>query len=109
MRRLLALTVCVLAAAPLAARQFEATDGYVFKRKQDTHLRLDVQIVEHSSHAELRAAMPDQRRNDRQVRAWSIVGPGIRCEIHIVDPAVSYSPEALGHELTHCIHGEWHD
>jgi hypothetical protein len=31
------------------------------------------------------------------------------CTIHIVDPAKDYRPEWIGHELTHCLHGQWHE
>lgn len=30
------------------------------------------------------------------------------CTIHIVDPAVRYKPTIMGHELNHCIYGDWH-
>lgn len=33
---------------------------------------------------------------------------GRTCNIHIVDPAVSYKPEKIGHELTHCLYGNFH-
>lgn len=33
---------------------------------------------------------------------------GRRCVIHIVDPVVRYKPTIMGHELNHCIYGDWH-
>jgi hypothetical protein len=30
------------------------------------------------------------------------------CTITIVDPAITYRPEQLGHEVAHCLYGAWH-
>jgi hypothetical protein len=30
------------------------------------------------------------------------------CVVHIVDPAVHYNPAFLGHEITHCLYGNFH-
>jgi hypothetical protein len=30
------------------------------------------------------------------------------CEIHMLDPEVSYRPEFTGHEMLHCFYGQFH-
>jgi hypothetical protein len=30
------------------------------------------------------------------------------CVVHVVDPAVNYEPAELGHEVTHCLYGNFH-
>lgn len=102
--------VLAVVAAPATARQHAAGDGYTLDRKEYVQTRLDVRIVEHASYRELLAAMPNggPPRRTRKVQAWSNISPDGYCEIHIVDQAVSYTPEAIGHELAHCIYGRWH-
>jgi len=97
--------------SPASARQNPGPDGYAFERKEYTQTRLDVRIVEHASYRELLAAMPNggPPRAVRKVQAWSNISPDGFCEIHIIDQSVSYTPEAIGHELAHCIYGRWHD
>lgn len=34
--------------------------------------------------------------------------PAVVCVVHIVDPTVGYYPEFIGHEVMHCIFGDWH-
>ncbi len=95
---------------PAQARQHEASDGYVFERKEFMHTRFEVRIVEHASFAELLEALPNggPPRKIRKVKAWSKIEPDGTCEIHIVDQAKFYTPDAIGHELAHCIYGRWH-
>lgn len=109
----LATLVVIAIAGPASARQTEAADGYVFQRKEWVQWNPETRIVEHASHRELLAAMPEGTRprggGSRRVQAWSNISADRFCEIHIVDPSVSYAPEAIGHELVHCIYGRWHD
>lgn len=100
---------CSLWAGAADARGHPAADGYVFKRKEYVQLRLDVRIVEHANYRELKAAMPAGTQPFADdVKAWSAVSADGFCEIHIVDQKKAYAPEALGHELAHCIYGRWH-
>lgn len=31
------------------------------------------------------------------------------CTIHVLDPKTDYQAAVLGHELTHCLYGHWHN
>ena len=47
--------------------------------------------------------------DDPRLAAWTDVKPPYtECTIHMMDPAVNYEPEIYGHELTHCIRGQFH-
>lgn len=30
------------------------------------------------------------------------------CTVNIVDPAIVHRPEEMGHEIDHCLYGNWH-
>lgn len=101
----------ILAAALLltGCDQSEAADGYAFEAATISRDRPNIRIVPHRSLAELRAAAPKgiYDADKAKLMAWSIIRPD-ECEMHIVEPAASYQPEWIGHELVHCIRGEWH-
>lgn len=86
-----------------------APDGYRFDEKEFERTPVTVSIVTHETVADLRAAAPPAATvgEDHDLMAWSEIR-GSRCEIHVVDPAVAYQPEWLGHELAHCVWGRWH-
>jgi len=87
----------------------QATDGYVFERKQFTNSNIRVTMVYYDSLEELRLeAKIREFGNTDQLLAFA-EGHRKFCEIHTVDPEISYHPERYGHELMHCIHGRWHD
>lgn len=87
-------------------------DGYEFERAEFTRLAPMVQLVVHPSAADLqRAAKAAGVTEAHTTMAWSTLSPtdpARPCRIHIVDPAVRYEPEWIGHELVHCAYGRWH-
>ncbi len=109
MRKLLFAFVAV--ALLCAARA--GVDDFHFQRKEFVRADFPLRVVEHQSLDELRSAAPGRARYGvapgSDIFAWSIVRADGGCEIHIVDPAVKYLPEWIGHELMHCTHGRWHD
>lgn len=87
-------------------------DGYRFEGKEFTNLDTKIEFVVHNSYSELReAAKTVGIKNYRSVKAFSTLHkPDYkRCVVHIVDPSKLYAPEYIGHEITHCIYGRWHD
>lgn len=111
MKRLAFLALALLAGCD----QQPAADGYDFGRKEFTHPAPAIKIVIHKSIEDLRASAPgntiaDTAAEGRVLMAYSIMHPGGigTCTVHIVDPAVSYQPEWIGHEVAHCIWGRWH-
>lgn len=95
--------------------QPEASDGYRFQHAEFVHLEPEVTFVVHRNLDDLRRHAPSAANAQleggrRALFAWSVLtGPTHnRCEVHIVDPTVSYEPEWIGHEVAHCIYGRWH-
>lgn len=86
------------------------TDGYQFGQPQYTNHNLKIEIIEHRSRYELRQAAKQNGIFNEDVAAFSTISrsDSSRCTIHILDPHTSYEPEFIGHELVHCIHGQWH-
>lgn len=111
-RRLFIAGATGVMAGPVAARQHEGADGYAFQRKEYVRTRIVLTVTEYPSFAALRAALPPSAapsRRDGRLKAWSVLHQDGSADIHIVDQAVSFTPDALGHELAHCIYGRWHD
>jgi hypothetical protein len=85
-----------------------ASDGYTFGSKQYTKDSVQVTVIQYPS----LQALNKQARSlgvDSEVQAFAVLRPPFdSCTIHIVDPSVKYMPEFIGHEFTHCIHGQWH-
>lgn len=84
----------------------QPADGHRFERKEFERSRPDITIVLHPSVADLRAAAPPSARH-KYLRGWSVI-TRTGCELHVVDPAASYRPEWLGHEVAHCVWGRFH-
>ncbi|QUT04058.1 hypothetical protein KFK14_12965 [Sphingobium phenoxybenzoativorans] len=102
----------ILIAAALLTSCNDAPDGYRFGKPEYIRESMTLNVVQHSSHAELRGAAlaaGADAGNDRELMAFSVItARGSTCTIHIVDPAVSYQPQWIGHEVAHCIYGRWH-
>lgn len=103
-----ALTIVAALALAGCGVASEAADGYQFGVKEFERSRPNITVVTYASPTDLRAAAPaSAKRSDRELMAWGIIRPD-GCEIHIIDPAVSYQPEWIGHEVAHCAWGRWH-
>ena len=84
-------------------------DGYQFLTKDFTKSRVTIETKLYKSRADLRKAaakvgLPD----DTLAFAKQPDEPGQACTIHMLDPAVWYEPEIVGHEYLHCVFGQWH-
>ena len=100
----LALTSVAAAAAP-------SLDGYSFETEQFEHRTVSVTFVPVERQTDLQAL---SEINGIHLRSSQIKGftrydaKSDSCVIYMMDPKVSYEPEFLGHELTHCIYGDFH-
>lgn len=104
----------VIAALALASCNTHpvASDGYTFEQKSELLEPRQIKVVLYPTLSSLKkeydgtknaAALP----TNRALQAFSVIGQKT-CTIHMVDPKVSYMPEFFGHELTHCLYGEFH-
>ena len=108
---LAALALLILA----ACNSNVGTDGHEFDPDQAEYKFTDfrvtvttypsVQNMRHIAKTEHGVNLPE----DRLLYGFAILdNRSADCHIHIVDPAVDYAPEWMGHELMHCIYGRWH-
>lgn len=108
-----------LLALTLISCSKKASDDYEFERKEYTLLDQKIEIVLISSEQEFNKLAkefvgPDQ--NAGNLGAFSRLRlnrddenlAGSECIVYIKDPAWVYEPEYIGHEITHCLFGDWH-
>lgn len=88
----------------------KGADGYIFHEKQFEKSTVQINVVTYKSQADLQRALGNRAGVDASnVVAFSVLRPPFdNCTIHMVDPAVSYQPEFVGHEMLHCVYGQWH-
>lgn len=99
-----------LALVLASCSQSAGKDGYTFNKEQFTHKNFEIEIVTYKNLSELRhTARTKYNVTNEKLAAFSIVYPiSNKCVVHIIDPKIKYEPEFIGHELTHCIYGQWH-
>ena len=114
---LLAAAAFAMALSANPADAKKAADGYTFSVKDMNNKALEVHIIEYASYPEMTAAWvkADPRRipDGRHLAAFSQLdtnpnAPLRYCVIHIINPLIEYNPESVGHELMHCIYGNFH-
>lgn len=102
MRPLVILAALLLAGCPASS----AGDGYTFGEPTWVATELRIKVVLVPSIADLRRIGP--KVEGRDLMAFAEVSPSGTCTIYKVDSRAAYAPEWDGHELNHCIYGEWH-
>ncbi|MBA4766071.1 MAG: hypothetical protein H2049_00365 [Porphyrobacter sp.] len=90
----------------LASCEQPAADGYSFGTPTWVRTELRVKVVLVPSLEELRRIGP--KVEGRELHAFAQISPTGECTIYKVDSRKHYAPEWDGHELNHCIYGEWH-
>lgn len=96
----------------LASCNQGSSDGYRFENVQRLNPEREIRVVLHKSIADVNIAFRAQQKapalpDERELQAFSVI-TSKTCTIHMVDPAVRYMPEFFGHELVHCLYGEFH-
>lgn len=95
----------------VSCEQPRAADNYTFERPQVVLTTPQVTVHTYRNLQALRANAPQHaRQSNPDLQAFTIVRPNsTTCEIHIVAPSpTDYHPELYGHELTHCLYGNFH-
>jgi hypothetical protein len=86
-----------------------AADGYKFGTPQFSRDEVQIKVVKYNSRQELLRAGKLKGATNPDLVAFSILSPPFNsCTIHMMNPEVEYEPEFIGHELTHCLYGQWH-
>jgi hypothetical protein len=87
-------------------------DGYYFEKETLTRTDLALHVVLVKDQAEMTQLLKEHGRQPvagNEVAAFSTYSPvEPRCTIYMIDPKLSYQPEFIGHELVHCVYGNWH-
>lgn len=99
------------------AMEFEsqiAVDGYVFEGKEWLpEQSWPIQFVLYPDIDTLNELAPSgvkvQLRENNMSGGWMVNNSSTgKCEIHIVAPERTYTPANIGHEVTHCLYGNFH-
>lgn len=107
------LILALAATLAVASCNQGASDGYFFEKDtQPLSPEREIHLVLYPNLAEVNAAFQAQSNSpklagDRELQAFSVITDET-CTIHMIDPAVKYMPEFFGHELVHCLYGEFH-
>lgn len=107
MKKLLVLPLLFLLAS---CENKIGNDGYKFGEKQYEQTPVSVSVVTYKTEKDLQAAARAKGANNEGIVAFSVLRAGdpSTCTIHMIDPAVKYQPEFVGHEFLHCVYGQWH-
>jgi hypothetical protein len=101
--------VLVLFLAACNQQPKEGADGYKFGEKQYEKQTVKVNVTTYKSSKEVQASAKALGADYPGIVAFSVLQPPYdTCTIHMIDPAVSYEPEFVGHEFLHCTYGQWH-
>ena len=92
-------------------------DGYQFGEKQYSNGTVTVNIRTFENREEFERTAKDMgiaqftKSDVGNIVAFSTIpaeAPYDTCTIYMIDPSTRYEPEWIGHEMAHCIYGQWH-
>jgi hypothetical protein len=84
-------------------------DGYQFGEAQFEKTSIQVNVVTYQTKAQFDDAAKKYGVASEELAAFSVLRPPFdQCTIHMIDPRTKYQPEFTGHELLHCVYGQWH-
>jgi len=88
------------------------SDGYIIEQAEFMHTDIHLRIHMFRSEKEFKAAKISNGVKDppnAETMAFTYSNKNSNeCEIYMYDPAYIYEPEYIGHELVHCIYGDFH-
>jgi hypothetical protein len=86
-------------------------DGHLWEGKEWTHTFVSINVVEYKNYWDL---TQDYKKvngvlpKGAVLNAFTTYDGLTTCTLHIIDPDLDYRPEIIGHELMHCVHGDFH-
>lgn len=97
---------------PVVAYANSGEDGYQFREREFSKVRLQIHVIEFDNIDDLRKAAFGSGANSIQtdgIIAFSTYSHNDnKCTIYILKPEVGYMPEMYGHEISHCLYGQFH-
>ena len=87
-----------------------ASDGYRFLVKEYENLSPGVEFILLRNEEEKQSVFKTVFGKDwKKIAGFTYWNENKKtCRIVVPDPAWQYSPEIIGHEVAHCIWGQWH-
>ena len=86
-----------------------SSDGYQFESKQFEQAEIELSVRVFADLEELAAAAVRVGLPEHTDAFASVYDSGRRCTIHLLDPAANpWEPATVGHEIAHCIWGDYH-
>jgi hypothetical protein len=82
-------------------------DGTIFEKKDTDKNRTIVVINEIHNYNELISQSNDVEVVNDSAYSLTIDEKGV-CYINIIDPLIDYTPEVIGHAVSHCVWGDFH-
>lgn len=114
MNRILATLVASVLPFINLAYANTGVDGYTYETKATNITEARVKIVRFQSYKELTEYIKANYNKEISslIAGYTVALQGTNgeafCIIYIVDPSILYRPEYIGHELVHCIDGNFH-
>lgn len=111
MKKLLLIPLLLLLSSCEPAKK-TGSDGYTFGEKQYTQTPVTVEVIIYPNRVAFEKELKRLKltADGGDIVAFTSLYPSdkSRCTINMVDPAVEYVPEFIGHEFLHCVYGQWH-
>ena len=109
------LAIAALMSILLVGCNVGGSDGYKFETKDYTAKQVILTTKTYEDRIGLLTAYSQVGKpiaEGRSLQAFSTVNKysdgTVKCEIHIMEPTVKYQPDFIGHEVTHCLYGQFH-
>lgn len=85
-------------------------DGYKFESKEFERTDIPLTVIVISDDKEFKRLKQQYAPNVPGLQAFGIINlQSNACTVFIKDPEWKYEPEWIGHEVSHCIWGRWHN
>lgn len=86
------------------------SDGYTFNKVVGEQREALIVVQTYQSTEELQRAAQGLGIIPERLVAFTQYNDKTKlCTIHIVDPKQVHAPQFIGHEVLHCVYGNWHD
>lgn len=109
---MMAILTAIALASLSCGMHGKSPDGYRFEKGSVRLPEMAIKVETFENMAAIKAdfvAHGGKVIEEEPVPAYSTYNLARKtCTIRIIDPAHKYDPAFYGHELTHCLYGEWH-
>lgn len=97
---------------PYKIKSDRGDDGYIIERSEFDHRYLTLRLHLYRSVSSFeKAAKANGVASTSKIKTkgFTFYNPNsLVCDMYIYDPKYDYEPEFIGHELVHCLYGDFH-